>query len=885
MRLRLFFLLPLVVAQSVLGISDTDYLKADESIPANQLRVSNQHPFVIREPVKFQLPAALAESQNLLAVSHSVSGGTVEAHYLPVQITKTDATSAAASIDIQLRPGESRVYTFQEIGSSGTPASPAVITKTSSENLPLQITTNADTTVDLFDLNLIEIPNLKPETRSALPAELEEAINHPLKIDFNLVEEDHGPVKSTFLYKGENSYEIEVLYEIFSSGSTDIVLQLTPKTIRNDEIYLAIAKIFPSADNETGIYQTGGNTALLEHSGHLSDPLNWFSWGNAEEGESRALLIEPTALPTSSGWTLSRAQEKAVGLGDRWISLSEIASPDAKTVVSDEPIRLHYRLLPLKARSSSDTNEAFAAFAGAQQRFGNEDKFHISFGSTGVRFGFDYSPKTIFGPEWENSLAEIERDFRIANAIGFEWIRIKNRPEITSKELNLLGDLARKNGLKLYLTSSDNLENVDGLLEESGNAIAFVELPADLPEHTIANLRRIHPQLKIATTASSSAFPAIDRPGSSQIFAIAQTFDTETESPTAIANAALLLGGYATKNGKMPVASFEKISLPVHQSDREQANEFYFQLDALLSNGSVALLHVGNLVPTADDSNRFPLLHLNRTPKTQGLAAHSLINRYGAAESANKLLKIELQLAQLRPGKTTSIPVSIRNLTNRELELELISHLPAGLTADSTAPRTMTIGPRERITYEHIIRADDDLAPGFYHIFEEARFDEKIHFGWSYLSNRGRPALDLESPPSTDVEYRDGLDSLATVNFANIRYAIYGTEALENEIVLTNRLQEKLRKATGAPIQRIADKKTTPQEQSRSLLLVGTAESNSKIAELAPSIAEKLQEAAAGDGIIAVVEHPENPNRFLLIVTGGDETGVAKAAKDLLGRL
>src|SRR5690625_2747654 len=120
MRLRLFFLLPLVVAQSVLGISDTDYLKADESIPANQLRVSNQHPFVIREPVKFQLPAALAESQNLLAVSHSVSGGTVEAHYLPVQITKTDATSAAASIDIQLRPGESRVYTFQEIDRKST---------------------------------------------------------------------------------------------------------------------------------------------------------------------------------------------------------------------------------------------------------------------------------------------------------------------------------------------------------------------------------------------------------------------------------------------------------------------------------------------------------------------------------------------------------------------------------------------------------------------------------------------------------------------------------------------------------------------------------------------------------------------------------------------
>src|SRR5690606_21965137 len=105
------------------------------------------------------------------------------------------------------------------------------------------------------------------------------------------------------------------------------------------------------------------------------------------------------------------------------------------------------------------------------------------------------------------------------------------------------------------------------------------------------------------------------------------------------------------------------------------------------------------------------------------------------------------------------------------------------------------------------------------------------------------------------------------------------------EVDAARQLENGLRRATGANIQRWPDDQIDDSRKSRSILLVGNPKSNPLIEEIAELLPLNPLELSSGEGLILVVEHPENPNRFLLIVSGRDAAGIEKAAADLLARI
>lgn len=930
-RLFSFLLCALTVVPWIAsaGVSP-GYLKRDQSVPASNLRVSNHHSFSIREPVHFQLPADLVTNpENLLAVSHSVSGGTVEAHYLPVQVeTGAEGEPLNAWIDVQLRAGESRVYTFQDIGGGGSERKPALVAETFPNGLPARFAWQPDLEVELFGLALLEVTNDLDNLAHDRAERIEQVLTNPLTGTFELQDETHGPVKSTFLYEGEvsgkNTYDVQVRYDLFSSGVTNVEIVVTTTNRPASRGYLAVAKMISSPAKEHGALQSNGEIHVpVERNGAPSDrAANWFAWGMLGQSKNQSILVEPTTNPAPRP-TVSETfiNETVLGTQTGWTMLAEISGaspagdnqPAFPLPAKDEPVRLNYRLLPAKSRSLDDTNQAFSSFAGYQGRHFSDDEFHVSFGAGEVSFGANYTRLALYGERWSDHKDEVRRDLRIANAMGIDWIRIDDIDSPDPKKdflttdagkpvmdsLQFVAETARETGLKLFLDFSLSPNDARAVAEQFGDVIGFYEmgdaladsLSPDRLQHGREVQEQIvsaHPAALFIVTKNAESFPLVDRLDALdlQLDAIGQRLpESEEISVEAVKNQGTLLGGYATRHGRAPFFSIASWRPEPRQTEEAQANSFYRVSDALLAEGSTSLFLQGDLAPalTRPSTATGAPLRLDRTPTIQAHAFHELVRRYGDEGNRIKSLEITLPLVSIRAGETTTLPVTVRNLTNRPLEVRLSPRLPDGLTTGGKE-EILTLRPRQSRSYQRTIEAADGLAPGFYHLFEEAHFEETVRFGWTYASHRAAPAFDRNREPHAGVHYAGGLESWSEINLSNLRHVVFGSEAPEAEVAWAATLQETLRSATGADIQRWSHHEIGEKELKRSLLLIGNQETNPAIAELADRLPIDPLTLDAGEGAIMAIEHPKNPNRFLLIVSGGDADGLEKAATDLLSR-
>lgn len=868
--LFLIGLLSILGQVSALALNDSAS-EGDVAIPS-ALRVTNHHSFPVRESIAFPLPADLAEAEgNLLAVSHSVSGGTVEAHYLPLQVeANLGDQPATAWIDVQLRAGESRLYTFQSMGgASASGESVAAVTERFPNNLPRKIELSSGTTINLLDLAFLHLPHPVATGGEESREALREALRVPASLTFELVEESHGFVKSTLHYRSaadSTQPAIDVRYALSSSGITDIEVTFqTDNSTSRDESW-GLANRIPRT--EAGMLRHDGRVlplgAVFENASSAAPGnVGWLAWEDPDSGDNRALLRDRMDLVN-----------QLVDHEGQWFLVGATGG-------ETQPLR--YRLLPSANRSPEAVDQVFIAFAGYQARVVEGDEFHVSFGLRGVQFGVNL-PKS---PE-----TNLLRDFRIANALGIEWARFDDfhSPDAARdflkredgkrliESLEAVADAARQTGLGLLLSFSLSPADARLVAERFGDVITFYEIAnEDRSQHRLirAQIREVHPEAIVFPR------PPFREDG---FDALAESLTVEIgESATRTADLALSLAGRARASAQTPVLSNFRPQTDRRESETAQANQLFDAYEHLLAPRSIPYVFNSGFAATANGEPQ-TLLRPDGTPNVMALAFHEIIRRYGTPNNRLKTLEINLPVASIRPGQTTTVPVVFRNTGSRPLEIESRMRLPDGWSSTTEDTSSFTLRPRESRTLERSLTVPDDIAPGFYHLFEEAHYGDTIRLGWSYAAHRGTPAIDLERAPAEGVHYAGGPSLLQQINLANLRHLVFGQDAANEEIAAGVQLGNRLRQVTGVDIRNWPDTEFSPADQTRSHVLVGTLESNSHLQELAARFPVNPADLSPGEGLVLVIDHPTELRRFVLVITGRDSAGVERAVSDLMGR-
>jgi|GEM_PF-6292087 len=970
MNIRVFPLVAALAAAVSAFAIPTDYLPRDEHPQVSGLRVSNNHTFPIRETVAVRLsPELAAEGDRLLAVSHSVVGGTVEAHYLPVQVVEaTDGNGAMAWVDVQLRPAESRTYQFQSMGGgAGSEAMPQ-ITSTFPSGLPHRIEAGGRQT-ELFDLALLEIF----DGLDRFPARREEAVRaaweQAQRLSFDQESFTGGTVLSTMIYRsrpaGENEYQVEVRYQISESGTCDIEITLQAGSTRRERGYLALAKVWPATGGQAVTVRWKGERLEIQP-GASSPPrtnrmhswgrdVNWLALGEGGDLATRSILaaFSPNLTRSHNNRYFPAndylINEYVFGDADGWVMLSEIARENEMqnyvphTFVlptPEEPIEIRIRALPAGRHNLDAVDASFTSFAGYQRRSIEGEDLHISFGVPGVSFGTSYFPHSTFGENfefwrsaglegdrwwprfganWRHFQPDIERDMRIANAMGLDWIRIHHfdapdfRRDFLStadgawmaEYLDFMARTARDTGLRLFLDFSVSPADARLVAERWGDVIGFYEMQnevllrgafedrIDYWRDVRQSIREVQPEAPVFVTGGPqfySVYERLDQLGL-EVDAVGQhAYVDARQSPGFVRDVALSLGGYAARTGRVPLNSEYNWRMITRETELDQARHFFEIYDNFLSQRSVPLLLQFQFIETLavaphtrGAQRHYEPLRLDRTPKMQANAFHEIIQRYSRPDHRNKVVQATMSLFRLSPGEEVTVPVMLTNRSNRTLEITRRGIAPEGIELLGEE-ETITLRPRQSHSADRVLRAPADLAPGFYHLFEEIRFEDTVRYAWSFGSHRAQPRLDLEAGTLEGVRYAPDMEQLNEIDLSSIRHIVFGFEAPALEVDWALYIYNTLRAATGTDIHRWADDQLTEDQRRRSLLLVGNQNSNALIAQWAEALPLDPLELPEGEGAVVVMQHPEEQGRFVVLITGSDDQGVQRAASDFVFR-
>jgi hypothetical protein len=847
------------------------------------LRVSNHYPFAIRESLHFQMEESLAVgSGSVLAVSHSVTGGTVEAHYLPVQADRfSEEGRPRAWIDVQLRPGESRVYNFQQIGGSpGPEPKRGAITASFSNNLPQVLESAAGALTEWIDFQVVRVSPPDP----SLPDSITERMRTGVPVAFDLIEERHGMVRTVLVYRSASTQgqqdAIEVRYHLYASGITDIEVTVYPAAGDEAQTSLVVAqRIVPPATG-VGAVRQQGQVVELAATKTSTGPVNWLAWGNPGKNGQQAILA---ALDAGLIQVENRDEE--------WFMVSKIDQP----IGGASPSRLSYRLLPTKDRSLAEVDEAFIAFVGHRQRVFADDELHVGFGLDAVQFGVTISVVGDATDAFQQD--EIRRNMLIANALGIDWIRIDGifapnptqnhldspAGESTLAHLGFLTESAREAGLGLLLRLALSPSDARLVAERFGDAIAFYEI-----DNTHASIgSNWEPISQAILSVQPQAILLLSRPEplSEGVQAIGRELKIRPNEPVGIIkDASLSLAGEALRRQKMALVTDFTVGIDLRQTEESQANQLFTAYEALLAQRSLPFVFHSSFISTPTGSSHGKhLLRSDGTPTRKAAAFHEIIRRNSNDNHRTKTLDIRMPVVSIRPGASIVVPVTFTNGSSRVLSLKTRLHLPTGLTGD-TGERTITLRPRQSQTLERTLIAAPELSPGFYHLFEEAHYSDTVRIGWTFAASRGRPAIAMGNQPSR-VAYVGPFASLDRIDLSNIRHVIFGRDASELEVDWAVRLGHSLRRVTGTDIKQWSDELVQGEQTSRSHVLIGNQKTNPEIARLLNQLPLNPMELPAGEGAVMVIAHPSEAYRFLLVVSGPDAAGIGQAASDLMGRL
>jgi hypothetical protein len=561
--------------------------------------------------------------------------------------------------------------------------------------------------------------------------------------------------------------------------------------------------------------------------------------------------------------------------------------------------------------------------------FGENFEFWRSAGLSGGRLGRDYNYWWPSFRHWELFKDDIRRDLRILNSLGIEWFRIHDyvvpdyrQDYLQTPEgawmfeyLKFMAQTARECGLGILHDFHISPGDAAFVARNLGDVIKFYEIdnevlliPGAKTEYfdywreVRERIRQERPGAPVFVTGAAA-----------QPFALHQEFDRRgltfdaigqhsyvdrREAPAHFRDDAVSLGGFATGRGQMPINTEYNWRMITRETEAQQAQHFGEISDHYLGPRAMPVAFQFQFQETfcIPPRNRGALRHYeplrwDRTPKPQAFVFKDSIRKYGTVSNRLRQLALAIEGAdqdglRVSPGQEFTYTITARNVAARPLSLTLTPRLPTGLV--STEPEvSFELQPGEHRVITRRGRADAKLAPGVYHFFEEARFDDgDVHFGWGIARFARQPQLDLTQPLLKGVRYEGGVEMLAQIDLSAVASSVFGEDAPALEVDWALYLYHTLRSATGSPVTREKDTTLSPAGgASRNLVVVGTPSSNALVRAIAAQLPPAFMTLAPGEGYVVRVDAPlGNAGTSWLVLTGGDAEGVERAASDFLYR-
>lgn len=644
--------------------------------------------------------------------------------------------------------------------------------------------------------------------------------------------------------------------------------------------------------------------------------------------------------------------ELVLGTEAGWYMISEISRSNyLKAYVKqyyvipqeDEVQTLRLRCVRLGDPAVRRFDQDFIAWAGYRQTQTHQDRVDVNLGVSHVEFGTSYFPHSTLGENfqywktrdlvgerwwpyhrsaWQASKADIRRDMMIANAMGMKWLRIhhldmpgdfkadtamfKNEPWLMDY-LDYMAETARETGLYLYLDLAVSPEFAGAIVRKHGDIARYYEIQNEillrgidtelLPYwKTLREQIKQRADTKVVLTGGPlflGLYPKLDDLAMDLDGVGHHCYVDRREVPEAFADYALAIGGYASRQNKIPINSEINWRFITRETLDQQAQHFGEIFESFLSQQSVPM--VGQFqfqetfcVPPVSRGalRHYEVLHVDRTPKPQAGVYRRLIQKYTSPQEPVNNLEVTYGKEQIAPGQTLTVPVTFKNIGRGTIRVKTECILPEGLSLKGKSRSTFSLKPQETVTLDRRLAAAKTIRPGFYHLFEKITLGDRLFFGWGILPYTHQPQLALDEPVLENVKYESSIDSLRAFDLSKVKAVVFGSEAPAREVDWTLYVYESLRSATGADIQRYSD--TDPQAlellKSGHAVLVGTMKSNRLIAQTSDALRANLAVTSKDAGIVRVVDNPFHSGSRILLVTGDSEEAVERAASDFLLR-
>ncbi len=953
-----------------------EYVRLEDAGAAKAFQIRNRYHFSIREWIQIPLEDEMA---NQAVAAYKKSGYNSNTPRILHQSERGGTNWGW--MEIALEPGEEAAFTVQPVAVPSNPTPVAAVKGHYASGLPAVFDTPAGR-VPLFDLSIVEIPrsrisgtfvrNRDRHIREALEGDGRARIN------FRETVRRSSPEALELHYRGEggvgNRYRLDVVYQVRSSGIVDTALTVTTLETIEKRGYFAIAKELAAVPGEDAWTRWKGERVPVAP-GQSSPPrtvrshawgrdVSWLAIGSEEEGWNRAMFARfiPNLTRKIDGAIRNAndffVNEYLVGTSDKWVLLSEISREnrelksyiprDLLIPAPGETLTLEHRLLPPAARSHDEIDDAFIGYAGYRAVHEEEPgTISIHFGVESASFGTSYFPHSTFGENfdhwrsaglsgrfrpvdrfwpmfahWQFFKDDIRRDFRIANALGLEWIRIHHfdapdfrKDHLGSDEdewmweyLRFMVEAARETGLGIFLDFSLSPADAERVAEHFGDTIRYFEMQNevliipgahedrfDYWREVRERIRRQRPDAPVFLTGGPqfySLYEALLDEGVESDAVGQHAYVDRGEAAGYFRDIAVSLGGYATRTGRMPLNSEFNWRMITREAEEYQAAHFAEISRNLLTQQNIPLLlqfqfqETFTVPPRTRGALRhYELLRVDRSPKPQAGAYRDLIREFGAASNRLNQVEVTIEPFDLTPGAEIEYSVSVRNLTKETLGILAHAELSGALASfDGDDTSVFALEPGEVRVLNRRARVREDLMPGAYAIFERLEYNGEVHYGWVTARHAARPRLELDRPVLNGVTYHGGLSALADVDLSRFRYVVFGKDAPALEINWTYYLYQSLRSATGSELLRLDYERAEATALSSDLILVGTPDSNPLFSRLDTDVRDMIDTFSVNEGAIITLPNPVFEERTWLLVTGGDAEGVQRAASDFLYR-
>jgi len=905
------------------------------------ITVKNNHPFTVTIPVTLPVPADMPAVVRLISANGQSMVGQVDQIGESAELSFLATLPAANTLQLNMQP-----LAAEESAAALEPTLP---------ELPQLL---------LFEGKASMYNNLAAVVAAA----------EPLNLNLQLIAA--GPVRQ--VYRAEaawRTYRFMGCIYAYHNGTVDIDLTMEQLGQSQKDTYLTLIKRLPKAGTETVWSRYKGEAKQVSESWRPFARLNRMeSWSR----DSQWVYISQPGLPGKAmlfGFTPSftllnektkqhetandfLVNERVVNQADAVYVFSDITGTNDLTYVSQDFITppqgtislLRWRYMP-QASDQTAVDQEFITYAGYLRRESSTDGLSLKYGVDNVVFGSSHYPHAFLaedflywrtngpanlyaylGEKWVDFKPEIDRDFKIVNALGLEVLGMApmferiyrysapdgvylqppaaTLPSILRKKVEQLqqpgrwvmdfldyaAELARKYGFKFVLDARISPTDAAYLVDRYKDVISHYEVENEVlllkgvPVDSIyywrslyEAIKKANPDVKVFWNGGPS-FQAAHN----QLSNVGIGFDAvgvheyvdRRESPNYVKDTALAQGWYASQLNKDALIGEFNWRYLARESEEAQAEHFYEIVDALLSQRSIDIFMQYKLSDTYSTHpeqqkgiRHYELLRLDRTLKPQGYKYLELVRKYGDPEAPINVLHITIPEISIEPDNWSTLTATLYNAGVQPLETPLVWDLPPEVELSGAGQASIRLAPGESATLSVQVKLQAGSRPGFYHLFLQTEVNGRILFGWGTAAYKSQPKLDTQSPEFVGVKYVNGLAALDTVDFTRPGYVVLG-DSIE-ELEWSYALYNTLRAATGNPIDRV-DASALGDRIKENLFVVGWC------GGLARNLLPVEYMALKGnETIVYVGPNPNNPESKVVVFYGANP---GKAVSDFIYR-